>query len=271
MATPPFDTLETCVNTARVRLNDAIASLAGDILTDSAAFTLTAINAAWRRFQERSVNYGTSWFTTEVILPSVPLVTSTDTGTQVWFNWANYFDGTANQSAPVLPQNFIAPEILWERATSTAPTGSFFPMDRMLNGLPAIPKLALNKSWEWRNGTIYMPGAIVITDIRMRFAAFLADFVAPGTTPFASQPVPVLRALNPFAWLICSEVAKSRGDLDAAQFDQAAEDALMQLFNLDPQQSRSIGNSAEYGKMPDRFTPNAGPAGPRGTQPPGGK
>ena len=52
MPTAPYDMLSAVVNTARVRLNDAIASISGDILTDNAAFTGAAINAAWRRLQE---------------------------------------------------------------------------------------------------------------------------------------------------------------------------------------------------------------------------
>src|ERR1039458_4918254 len=125
MPTAPLDNLETVVNTARVRVNDAIQALSGDIVIDAAAFTLTAINGAWRRLQELLVNFGCPWLTIEKILTSVPLVTSSDPGSQVSINWANYFDGTTNQSAPVLPQDLIVPVWLWERATAGA--GSFFP------------------------------------------------------------------------------------------------------------------------------------------------
>ena len=97
------------MNLARMRLLDAIATLSGDVFTDIAPSTLTAINGAWRRFQELLVNYGVTWFKPETILTGVPAVTSTDPGSQVYFNWVNYFDGGALQAAPVLPQNFIAP------------------------------------------------------------------------------------------------------------------------------------------------------------------
>ncbi len=236
MPSAPLDNLETVVNTSRVRVNDAIQALSGDVLTDAAAFTLTAINAAWRRLQELLVNFGCPWLTIEVPLASVPLVTSADPGVFVFFNWANYFDGTGNQSAPVLPQDLIAPVRLWERAHAGA--GSYLQMDQIKDGMPAVPKLALNKSWEWRNGAIYMPGATVITDIRLRYAAFYADFVAPGTTAFSAQPVPIVRSLNAFAWFICAEVAKARADMDAGDFEQKGQLAARYIIELDPTQDR---------------------------------
>ncbi len=236
MPSAPLDNLETVVNTARMRLNDAIQAIGGDVFIDTAAFALTAINGGYRRFQEVLVNFGFPWLTIEAILSSVPLVTSADPGTFVNFNWANYFDGTGNQSAPVLPQDLIVPVRLWERAHAGA--GSYFQMDKITDGMPAVPKLALNKSWEWRNGAIFMPGATAITDIRLRYAAFYPDFVAPGTTAFNLQLVPIVRSLNALAWFICAEVAKPRGDLDAGDFEQKGQIATRYMIELDPTQAR---------------------------------
>ena len=87
MPTAPQDSLESVVNTARVRLNDAITALAGDIVTDTGVFTLTMVNAAWRRLQELLVNYGLATFNREAPLASVPAMTVADPGARVWFNW----------------------------------------------------------------------------------------------------------------------------------------------------------------------------------------
>lgn len=312
--TPPLDTLESAVNVARVRLLDAIQALAGDIVLDTGAFTLTAINAAWRRLQELLVNFGCPWLTIEAILASVPLVTSADAGVFVWFNWANYFDGTANQSAPVLPQDLIAPLKLWERAHGAT---AFFPMDKLTDGLPAVPKLTFNKSWEWRNGSIYMPGSTAIMDLRLRYAAFYADFIAStnqgvvntvatgnavawvsGTNftgkaagdtifingisyviltytsnialvlvlsagnqtgvawgipaLFSAQTIPIVRSLNAFAWFICAEVAKPRGDLDAGDFEQKGQLAARYIIELDPMEQRSVNAEIQPAPTPER-------------------
>jgi hypothetical protein len=310
MPTAPLDNLETAVNVARVRLLDAIQALAGDIVLDTGAFTLTAINAAWRRLQELLVNFGCPWLTLEVNLASVPLVTSADAGVFVYFNWANYWDGTGLQAAPVLPQDLIAPVRLWERAHGTT---SFFPMDKLVSGLPAVPKLTYNKSWEWRNGAIWMPGSTQVMDLRLRYAAFYADFLAsasvgvvntvstgnaanwvsgtnftgkvagdtifingvsyviqtvssttalilvtnPGNqtgvawgnpVAFTSQTIPIVRSLNAFAWFICAEVAKPRGDLDAGDFEQKGQLAARYIIELDPMEQRSV--NAEFQPPP---------------------
>ena len=50
--TAPYDTIESVLNLARVRINDAIASIQGDILKDNQPFTLEMANAGWRTLQE---------------------------------------------------------------------------------------------------------------------------------------------------------------------------------------------------------------------------
>ncbi len=313
--TPPLDNLETAVNVARVRLLDAIQALAGDVVLDVGPFTLTAINAAWRRLQELLVNFGCPWLTIESILASVPLVTSADPGVFQYINWANCWDGTGLQSAPVLPQDLIAPVRLWERAHSV--TGPFYPMDKLLDGLPAIPKLSFNKSWEWRNGSIYVPGSTAIMDLRVRYAAFYPDFLAsasvgvvntastgnavtwvsgtnftgkvagdtifingvsyviqtvtsttalvmvtnPGNQTgvawgnpvlFTSQTIPIVRSLNAFAWFICAEVAKPRGDLDAGDFEQKGQLAARYIIELDPMAQRSVNAELQPAPAPEK-------------------
>lgn len=252
------------LNTARVRLNDAIQSISGDILTDTAAFALTSINAAWRRLQEYAADLGVAALNRETIFTGVIATTLSDVGSQAWINWVGYFNGGGFQAAPVFPQDMIMPLELQERITGSAV--NYTPMDRLFNGIPTVPKQTLNRVWEWRQESIYFPGATGSTDIRMRYAGFLPDFVAPGTLPFASQNVQLMRTLNPFAWFICSEVAKARGDLDAGAFDQSAFTAMDMVFKREYRQEKNLYNAAELGKMPDQYSATGGPAGPRGQQ-----
>lgn len=51
MPSSPYDTLESVLTAARIRVNDAIKAIGGEILTDDAAFTIQTINNAWRRLQ----------------------------------------------------------------------------------------------------------------------------------------------------------------------------------------------------------------------------
>ncbi len=243
-------------------MNDAIADLSGDILIDTAPFTLTYVNAAWIRLQELLVNLGVPWLKPEVILPNIQPVASSDTGSQVWLDWTGYNNSSFTSVFAVLPQDLISPMALWERSAGS--NGVFFPMDKLDNGLPAVSKQILNKSWEWRNGRIYMPGATSVTDLRIRYAASYPDFIPPTTIVFSLQLVPIVRSLNAFAWFICSEVAKARGDVDAGDFDMKAQAATKYIFDLDPAQTRSIQKESEYQRMTDEYTPIAGPTGQRG-------
>lgn len=329
MPTAPYDPLEAVLQSARVRLNDAIQSINGDILTDLAAFTPQAVNNAWRRLQEYLADRGFAALNREIILSNVPAWTTTDPGVFVWFNWASYFDGTNPQSAPVLPQDMISPLDLFERVHGS--NGIFLPMDQCFNGLPTANPAAgaqgvranLNRLWEWRQETIYMPGANSNTDIRMRYAGYIADFligaqdtlsgsmtalqttlplvsgatIANGNTgsgfvvqvdaeimlitanggtnnPTVTRgtrgtvaathaqgaavtvlawgiPVTIMRSLNSFAWYLCSEIAKARGDMDAGGFDQSAMEAAEQIWNRDYREGKRLYKRAELGKMTD--------------------
>ncbi len=261
MATAPLDTLELAVNLARTRLNDAIASIGGDVLTDTAAFTLTAINGGWRRLQEAGVSFGITWLKNEAVFTLVSPTGSTDPATQSYINWANYYNGSALLSSPILPQDLISPLVLWERVSSLQ--GQFFSMDKLDNGLPAIPKAARNQSWEWRQGAIYFPGSVNFTDIRLRYAAYYPDFVAAGTTPFTGQLIPILRALNPLAWFIASEVAAPRGDLDVEYFDKNALLSTKFFFDVESLEGKSITTEAQYGQMATPNTRENGSVNPR--------
>jgi len=107
LPTAPLDTLESVVNTARSRLNDAIVAIGGEIFTDNSAFGLTAIIAAWRRTQEYLASRGFQDLIQETIFKNVTACASPDQGQFVWFNWTQYFDGNAPHNTPVFPQNMI--------------------------------------------------------------------------------------------------------------------------------------------------------------------
>lgn len=248
------------MNASRTRLNDALQSIGGEVLTDNAVFSQTIVNSAYRRLQDALADYGFSRLKQEAFFPNVAATLNLDPGSQVAFNWISYFNG-AVQTSPVLPQDMASPLKLWERRTSSG--GIYYPMDQVLNGMPSAPKQNLNRVWEWREEVIFLPGATVATDIRMRYEAYLTDFMdnAPlAATPWYNQKVPIMRALNPLSWLICSETAKARGDLDGNYFDSMATMSIRQVWDRDPAQARSIDKPSEYGKMQVPSTPPDGPA-----------
>lgn len=253
--TAPYDIVDAVLNVARVRINDAIASINGDILTDTQPFTQVMTNIAWRKLQEYLANLGYTRSKQEVILSGIPPVTDFDPATQVSLSWSGYYNGSGYQippDAPALPQDMILPLRLWER--SSAGAWSFCPMSQALDGLPAQQKFPANGFWEWREDAIYMPGSTITEDIRMRYAAFLPDFADQGPVPWYQQPVPIMRCMDPLAYYIAAEAAAPRADLDAETFASKGQETAKLIFNREVQQKQRVtatrrpyGRRAGYG------------------------
>ena len=252
MATAPYDPISAMTSAARARLNDMIESQNGDVLTDDQPFTLQMVNNAWRRFQRKLADAGYVSLEKETILP-LPGMTSADPGVFMWISWTRCFDGTTAQLSPVLPQDLIGPLKLWERATGSG--AQFIEIDSILQGLDAVAKQDWNQQSEWRNDAIWMPGANPATDLRIRYAAYYADFTDIQANP--NQPVPIMQCLDPFSNYICSEMANSRADLDAATFDAKADEGATLIAQRQSAGPRGIDTSAEFGKMRDARTPSA--------------
>lgn len=237
----PSDTVESVLVVARIRFNDAIGNgIAGQTITDANPISLPMTNAAWRRLQDALAIYGSSELKQETIFFTLP-PGGGDPSSQQSINWT---------TTPPLPDDMISPLSFSERVSALG--GNFYPMDQYLNGLPRTSKTNLNKAWEWRHETVVVPGATVSTDMCMRYMAYLPDFVSNSpipATPWYSQIVPMVRVLNPFAWFMCSEVCKGRGDMDAAYFDDQAMAAVEGIFDRDAAQARAVSKPSEYGKM----------------------
>lgn len=249
MPTAPYPILQDVLNTARVRLNDAIQTpagapsgqIGGEVIGDLSIFTQQGTNAAWQRFQEELANLGYSKFQKEVILTGLVPKTALDPSTQVFIDWTGYNNGTVLDPTVALPQDLILPWFLWERQSGVE--ALFCEMCQWLDGMPNTPlAFGFNRIWDWRNDAIYMPGANLTTDIRMRYAAYLGDFVDTGSpvTPWYEQPVPIMRSLDPLAWYIASEFANSRGDMDGTLLDQKALAATQRVFNRDARQKQRV-------------------------------
>ena len=233
----PYDTLITVLNVARTRLNDAISSLSGDILTDTQPFTGTMTNSAWRKMQALLANLGYSRLKQQFIGTAYPVVAPTDPASQTFLSWEYFFDGTSYYQPPdvnLLPFDFICPLRMWERWSGT---GAYFqPMAMAPDGLPDWQKRPWNGWFEWREDAIYMPGSTAIMDLRIEYAAYLADFpVDPLTnvlvTP-ATQKVPIMRCQSSLANYLCAEMAQGRNDLDVQGFiAQAETDAKLVMNN----------------------------------------
>ena len=260
MASPPFDTLYEIITAANTRLNGAVETLAaigGQIVGNTNAFSQQVCNDAYRKLQNKLADLRYSGLQAETVLMAVPAVATTDPVAQAYIDYSGYFDGVTLHAAPVLPQDMIRPYELTERQYGS---GSLFTdMDPLLWALPRVPKAKWNRQWLWRGNTLYLPGALVATDIALLYAQFLADF-ADGTLPWFQQPVPILYCLDSFADYICREICVARGDqAGAAAFQLSAEANARLIINRDMTAGKSIQTYAQFQRMSDAFTPETGP------------
>ena len=246
--------LETALNLARTRLNDAIATLGGDILTDTQPFTGAMTNAAFRNLQAYLSNLGYSrykkWFTGYAYPPTA----AQDPAVMNSLSWTQFFDGVGYYSTPdvdVLPFDLIAPLRVMERRNNGAVPYSaavsnlrFSPMTLMPDGLPEGMKRPWNGFFNWDNDVLVFPGSIVSMDLKIEYAAYQPDFVttndvlgdpntSPPTVP-SNMPVPIMRSESALANYIAAECASGRDDVDAPTFLAAAEkDAKLLMNNSD--------------------------------------
>ena len=100
----PYFTVDDVLNTARVRLNDAIQQLSGDILKDTQPFTQTMVNSAWLRMQQFLANLGFARLIDEQIITGLPICASSDPASQCWIDWTGFWDGTQIWTGFALPQ-----------------------------------------------------------------------------------------------------------------------------------------------------------------------
>lgn len=235
IAVAPYDILDTVLNTARTRMNDAIQDLGGDILTDEQPFTQQMANSAWRSLQEFVANLGYTRLVDEIILTGLPPVASLDPASQTWLSWVGFSTGGINEGAIdtniVLPQTLIFPLKIWERVTGQ--NAWFTKMENVMDGIPTVPKTGYNRLFEWRQDRIYMPGSLMSMDLRIRFASYFPDFTTQGNTQWYQQPVPIMRCLDAFADFICVEASIGRDDVSPSTFKSSGEGKAKLIFNRD--------------------------------------
>lgn len=259
----PYDTIETVINAARARINDAIVTISGQTLTDNAAFTPVMVNTAWRVLQNklRAIGYtGFARLKDDVIISALPVSASTDPAVQNYITWTGFYDGSTTNTGKVLPSDFVSPLVLWERpnqsANSLSAAQNFRLMDPTLNGIPTNgPKQSRNLNWEWRNDQINFPGTTVVWDLRVRCLIFQADFPVSGGSIVSSTPVPIVDCLDPFSNLIAVEFCGPRGDMDAKSFMDAANEGIAALYARDTAQPTAVRKPSEYGPMRGVYTP----------------
>lgn len=222
----PYDSSEYVLNLARAICNDMALGVDGNLLSDAQPYTTWFLRLAWRKLQARLRNNAIEEFPQEVILPSVPISTSTNPGSQMFIGFNGTFDGTNLQSAPALPSDLVTPLRLWERPSGQ--NAIFVDMYPTNDGLPSRPQTIWLNVWDWRDDCIFLTGATQVNDIRMRYKRQLADLTVK-TSGVDPGPVPILECAPSLAYMVVEDFARSRGSVLTSEFKMLAQEEIQQL------------------------------------------
>lgn len=233
--TSPYDSADDVLNLTRSLGNDAIRSLAGNLLSDSQPYVLPFLNSAYRKLQRRLANAGYQTFKKTTQLPNVGAATPIDPGTTVSIGYTNYFNGTTNLTSPLLPADLCWPLRLRERTAGS--TQYFQPMDLNRDGLESRRQNIKLRDWVWQNDQILMNGSSQANDLELYYVPFLPDLIL---TPTPSQ-VLIVRGSNALAAFVLWEYAVARGSAPVADCKAMAMEYLSELIQSDASQ-KARGN-----------------------------
>lgn len=226
------------LNFARVLVNDAQGSLAGQDLADDRPYTWPLLNLCYGKLanwledsnvESAAVAEGT------IHLPVSAI--STDPSAQAHLDYDSFTDTAGNAyDNPRLPPDLVQPLQLWQR-----PTGQDIPfreMKQKLGGLSSPWNIVgagdyggFYGTWEFRqNGIYFSGGSIQPTDIRIRY---IPSF--PVLTPAqGTNPAPLIffaRAGEALAYLVAAEFAEIRNSQNAPMLRAKANEQLQIIAN----------------------------------------
>ncbi len=231
-----YDSVNLAITSAQARLNGEITTLlpvSGKLLDNNQDSTCQSTNSAWRAMQDALADRGYAALLNEVVIAEIPVVSGLDPAIQTWLSWSGYFDGANFFPDIQLPEDFTHPIKIWERWSGQNAAFLDPPMEKILDGMPAGPKIASMRFWEWRGDAIWTPGSQRVEDLRIRYVKYLADF-ADTDTRWYTKPIPIMRGSNALSWFLCAEVVGARGERDLAEtLREKGLAALAHLFNLD--------------------------------------
>lgn len=207
VGTTPYDNTDYVLNIARSLGNDAIQSLAGNLLNDNQPYVPVYLNSGYRWMQRELANAGYSRFKKTVMILEVPIIGVRDPAATVSISYTGTFDGVSNHASPVLPADMCWPLRLKERQSGTVQVPK--PMFLANDGLVSRPQSLWLRDWYWEAEEIVLCGATQVNDIQLLYTPFLPELVVAGEG--APSLIPILRCENALAAFTLWAFAFARG------------------------------------------------------------
>ena len=242
VGTTPYDSAEYVLQIMRSLGNDAIQTLAGNLLSDNQPYVLPILNSGYRHLQRKLVARGYQTLKKRTVLTGVTPIEVVDCGIQVAISYTGYFDGTRNFATPALPADMLMPMKLRERQTGSALP--YNPMFIARNGLPSRPQGIWLRDWIWQQDQIEMCGATQSNDLDLLYAAFLPDLVL---TPTPSL-VLILRSENALGYYALAKWGESRGSALAQNLFARGDECLKDILQAE-QLYKNRGNNRRRSRV----------------------
>jgi hypothetical protein len=223
-----YPTAEQVMNRARAIINDMQISTAGQILTDSAPFTLDYLNNAIEEVQEYlAINGVTSNLIDDYILTPITPVATQDPSVQIFISTDGYYDGSVMHATPALPPDIIVPLKCWQRQTNSGQWFQEFmqPQDGLCSYIPG-PYFS---RWEWRQDRLNFNGATNTLDVRIRYEASISQVA--DNSDFSNTTIRIRDGLRALAYMVATLYSDARGSAQAPLMRQNAETQMNRIVN----------------------------------------
>lgn len=195
-----YPSLQAIANLFRAQINDDAAGATntpgeGLIAFNTAPFLITFMDSAIRDVYSDLRNVGDpSLILDNYILLGLPALAQPDPTVQVSLSYAGFFDGYQWHPEWTLPISCQKVERIWERWSGS--NYEFSPMTPAPLGIPPCYQTQRMGCWEMRQNAVWMPGALLPIDLRIRCRITFPDFINPATLDFTTAYVPIVDCQN---------------------------------------------------------------------------
>lgn len=225
VAVAPFAPLESILNITRSKINDAGGpnGLAGSILNDSQPYTFTMSQERYLYLQDRLISGGVETFTRYGYIKCIPPAANVNPRIMVNITFHGYFNGMDINPRVVLPPSCLKPLEIWECQSGGQ---KWAPMRQLPSSLSTHARTGRFCVWDYKQDTLYMPGASLQNDLRLKMLTYAPALTGP------SSPVLILNCQTALGLLIAEDVCRMNGGFQAAdKLHLLAEEAIHLIIN----------------------------------------
>lgn len=199
--------LQSICDLYRSIINDSFDSGAGQINTDMSPWMKPFLNSAIRDlYSDLRIVGDMRVVVDNHIVSNIPALPVADPSVQVALTYQGYFNGSTWNSNLLLPPNLMWMIKAWQRHSSTGET--FHPMQIAPAGLSSVYQGHSMGEYEMRgNNEMWMNGALLATDLRLRYMAVFPDIVG-DSIDFSATYVPIQDCTNAVAHKMVANYAQ---------------------------------------------------------------